>query len=108
MYLRASNASAGSSSAKSLGVTQRVRLYWLSTKYVNLYSSIVSGIIVNEILKGYKSANWARQAYDPWVSAEITPIGIMVGKKLFGYAEVGTGASGWARAGIGYRVGKKK
>ena len=42
----------------------------------------------------------------PWIDP--TFLGCSFGKKLFGFAEIGGGLSGWGRIGVGYRFDSKK
>ncbi|MBE6176107.1 MAG: hypothetical protein E7146_03820 [Rikenellaceae bacterium] len=69
------------------------RFDWLNRKIVTMYSSIGVGMALhssyyeNVVLPMYDAA---------WV-------GITVGKRLYGYAELGGGISGLLRVGLGYR-----
>lgn len=67
---------------------------WFTRERINIYSGIGYGT-----LGGYVDGDGC-----PSHGLQLTPIGVSYGKRLFGFAELGTG---WmffpARAGIGYR-----
>jgi hypothetical protein len=62
-------------------------------KYVQLYSAVGAGV----------AARFDREVGVIIPMYDLTYFGIVVGKNLYGFAEVGAGVSGFARAGIGYR-----
>ena len=70
------------------------RFTYLNRERVQLYSAVSTGVIVG--------TGWAF----PWMDA--TLFGCSFGKKVFGFAELGTGLGGWGRVGIGYRFDAKK
>ena len=96
---------AGKSGIHSFALTPRVRFDWYRSKYVNLYSTVGVGLILNNNYDKDFNNQLTNNYLDPWVAVDFTPIGVMAGKKLFGYAELGASASGWGRIGIGYRFG---
>ncbi|MBQ9138543.1 MAG: hypothetical protein IJX65_07910 [Alistipes sp.] len=77
-------------------VMPTVRFTYMNRGIVQLYSGISLGVAF-----GSKA---------PEFTGDCTLIGCSVGKKLFGFAELGAGVGGWSRVGIGYRFdikGKK-
>jgi hypothetical protein len=77
-----------------LGVMPTVRFVWYWREKVQLYSSVSLGVMTDmyEIL--------------PW--GDVTLVGCMFGRKLFGFAEIGGGMSGVFRIGMGYRFDAAK
>jgi hypothetical protein len=80
-----------------IGVMPTVRFVWYWREKVQLYSSVSLGVMTDmyEIL--------------PW--GDVTLVGCSFGRKFFGFTEVGFGASGIFRIGMGYRfdaAGKNK
>ena len=80
-----------------LSVMPTVRFIWYWREKVQLYSSVSLGVMTDmyEIL--------------PW--GDVTLVGCSFGRKFFGFTEVGFGASGIFRIGMGYRfdaAGKNK
>lgn len=79
-----------------VAVMPTVRFVYLNREKVQLYSSISLGALYGT------ATGWM-----PW--GDLTLFGCSFGRRLFGFAELGTGPFGWGRAGIGYRfeAGKK-
>lgn len=80
-----------------LSVMPTVRFVWYWREKVQLYSSVSLGVMTDmyEIL--------------PW--GDVTLVGCSFGRKFFGFTELGFGASGIFRIGMGYRfdaAGKNK
>lgn len=80
-----------------LSVMPTVRFVWYWREKVQLYSSISFGVMTD--------------LYDilPW--GDVTLVGCSFGRKFFGFTELGFGASGIFRIGMGYRfdaAGKNK
>lgn len=76
------------------------RFSWVNRRSVRLYSSLHLGV------------QWSSQRsyfYDKsnytYLAAHFTPFGIRVGRRLFGYAELGIGMRGVFVFGIGYGLG---
>jgi len=76
---------------------------WVQKKWISLYSDVALGFNIvdreevrNDFLDGstYQKYHFAYQ---------ITPIGIKIGKQLFGYAELGYGFKGIVCGGVGIR-----
>lgn len=87
-------------------LTPMVRLSWLNRKNVRLYSQagLGMGIVLHEdqrLLPHQVSRSTT------FVSMQMTFIGVTVGRKLFGFSEVGVGSQGTFIIGIGYRFNSK-
>ena len=72
-----------------LSVMPTVRFSWFYRDAVQMYSSVSLGIVTD--------------FDEAFVWGDATLFGCSFGRKLFGFAELGLGMSGWARIGIGYR-----
>lgn len=79
-----------------------VRFSWLNRRSVRLYTSLHLGYQLG--CERYFSEDKA----DSYFAGQFTPFGISVGRRLFGYAEIGVGMRGVFVGGIGYRFGKDK
>jgi hypothetical protein len=76
------------------------RFTWLRRSIVELYSSLgaTAGI------EHWVHYNGGKQhTYRPYLSYDIKPIGIAVGRKWYGFAEAGYGARGIFNIGVGHR-----
>lgn len=71
-----------------------LRLLCIQTKSFKLYAEASLGFEIRT-----KDIDKSRSN----VSYQITPIGVAFGKKVFGFAEMGYGAQGIFRGGVGYR-----
>ena len=84
-----------------VAIAPSVRFTYLNRKYVTLYSGL--GISMtwnfNQDEDGMKT--WS------YVSGQLTLVGVSVGKKWYGFAELGYGDKGIITAGFGYRFGSK-
>lgn len=69
------------------------RFEWLCREIVTLYSSVGVGcaILVE------------RRNNEVWPMFDLTAVGLSVGKRFYGYVELGSGVSGGLRAGVGVR-----
>lgn len=86
----------------AISVLPTVRFIYFNRELVRLYSSLSLGaVFCCEFRKTY---NYLEVI--PW--ADVTLIGCTVGKKVFGFAELGCGVGGFGRIGIGYRFDSKK
>lgn len=82
-------------------ITPTVRFAWLNRNWVRLYSTV--GISYGLAIEKYGNTYTSHG-----LSCQLTPIGIIVGKSLYGFAELGIGSQGIAKVGIGYRFNNKK
>ena len=76
-----------------MGGMLNMRFEYLRTEYVHLYSSVAIGC-------GVRLSN-KYIIFVPMI--DLTYIGLSAGRNVFGFAEIGGGMCGWARAGIGCR-----
>ena len=80
-----------------------VRFSYLNRRNVRLYSSV--GIGYGLCLERTKDSNGAlTQSYkSAFVPVQFTPIGVSVGRRLYGFAELTVGSMANLSAGIGFR-----
>lgn len=87
----------------SISVMPVARFTWLNRRLVRMYSSVGCGAVIC----------WGRRNHDfsaideRSVAFQFTPVGIAVGRSLFGFAEAGLGTQGSLTVGIGYRFNPK-
>lgn len=82
------------------------RFTWLNRKLVRLYSSVAFGITFDTGI--YDSYSNHRRWEGLYPAFQLVPVGIAVGRQLFGFAEIGVGTQGLAVVGIGYRFNSGK
>lgn len=84
-------------------IVPTVRFSYFNRRYVRLYSSL--GIGYGACLGRTRDSNGAltKSYNEPFVPVQFTPIGVSVGRRLFGFAEVTVGSMANLSAGIGYR-----
>lgn len=80
------------------------RFHWVNTPMVSLYSSVGAGVTFS----WRKNANgtegsWYRRVFP---AVHFSPIGISVGRRLFGFAEFGASMAGVFQVGMGYKFNK--
>lgn len=85
----------------AISILPVARFTWLNRKWVRMYSSLALGALI-EVEQG------SRTYTEGYVGGQLTPIGITVGRSLFGFAEIGLGTQGLATIGLGYRFNDKK
>lgn len=89
-------------------ITPIARFDWFRWDFIKLYSSIGLGFGLN-VDKGHSyDSNQSYKEKEIGVTLDIVPMGITMGRKVYGFAEVGVGSLGFLRAGIGYRFADKK
>ena len=102
-HLRTTQAVISKTSERHLMLVPTVRFTYLNRPIVRLYSSIGVGVGFcrerTRNVEGYLENN-QRETFCP---AQITLLGVSVGRRLFGFAELSTGSLGVCTAGIGYR-----
>lgn len=81
--------------------TPQAKFRWVTTKYVQCYSAI--GLGVGFYTWKNKEGRNGYNESDARISLDLNYFGISVGRKLFGFTELGIGTNGILRAGIGYR-----
>jgi hypothetical protein len=80
-------------------VMTSVRFNFLSKPMVRLYGECGIGVYYSR----HKDSWWSKYSTDSSLCGQLTFFGVSVGKKLFGFSEVGFGCLGLIRGGIGYR-----
>ena len=82
-----------SNGSYAVGLILNVRFEYMRREYVQLYSAVGMGLAARfEYNRGIMTPMY-----------DFTYFGIVVGKGFYGFAEIGAGLSGCARAGIGFR-----
>lgn len=77
-----------------VSLMSKARYSWVSRNVVKMYSSVSIGVI----------AGYAEREVVALPGIQLTPVGIEVGRTLFGFAEVGIGTSyAGGMVGVGYR-----
>lgn len=76
-----------------------VEFAWLNRKYFRMYSALGVGV---DFVKVKDSGISKNDSYSE-AGVQLTYLGMSVGSKLFGFAELGVGNRGLVSAGIGYR-----
>ena len=77
----------------AVGLILNVRFEYMRREYVQMYSAVGLGLAARfEYNRGIMTPMY-----------DLTYFGILVGKSVYGFAEIGAGLSGCARAGIGFR-----
>lgn len=79
----------------TISVAPALRLQWLNRPMVRCYSALAIGPAVD-----ITSIDDGRETY---LGLSGTIVGVSVGRRLYGFAEVGAGMQGILSAGIGYR-----
>ena len=95
------NKRVGSFNFSSYTVMPTVRFAWVRSGIVQLYSGLGLGFAVAHYDELGSVSCRGGLAYD------LTIVGISVGRKFFGYCDLGVGSRGGISAGIGYRFNSK-
>lgn len=80
-----------------------LRFSWFNSRTVRLYSTFQLGWQL-----GFEKYSSDRFDTFHYAAIQVTPLGISVGRRIFGYAEIGIGMRGVLVGGIGYRFGNTK
>ena len=64
----------------SFALAPRVRFDWYRSRYVNLYSSVGAGFVINQWYKHVKSTGYNDSDLEYWFTLDITPIGVKIGR----------------------------
>lgn len=86
-----------------ISVMPVVGFTWLNKNWVRMYSSFGLGATIEHGRRYYDD----RPYRDVLVALQFTPIGISVGRSLFGFAEIGVGSQGVLMMGVGYKFKSK-
>ena len=84
-----------SDNTTTLSVAAALRLHWLNRPLVRCYSSLALSPAVD-----IRSLDHSREGY---ITLSATIAGVSVGRRLYGFGEIGAGTQGIFSAGIGYR-----
>lgn len=96
VYSNVDNSKIRKDSYSLVSVMPTVRFTWLNRKWVRMYSAAGLGVSIETERHDMRYRN-------AYVGGKLTPVGIMVGRSLYGFAELSIGTQGLAIAGIGYR-----
>lgn len=101
LYSNTDNRALRKHSANFISIIPTARFTWFSRRSVRMYSACGLGVtfLTGDIDKKYTS--------DAGVGLQLTYFGISAGKRVFGFAELGTGAHGTLIGGVGYRFNGK-
>ncbi|MBO7199175.1 MAG: hypothetical protein J6V26_03990 [Alistipes sp.] len=83
-----------------LSLMPTVRFTWLRRSIVELYSSM--GITAG-IEHWIHYTNGKQHTYRPYLSYDVKPLGISIGRKWYGFMETGYGARGILNVGVGHQ-----
>ena len=97
----------GEQKTSFVAVMPTVRFSWLNKRVVTMYSKVGAGMtFVSDHYKNLKDeSNTAKVENEDshFAAFQVTPVGIQVGTKVYGKAEVGFGNEGMFTIGIGYK-----
>lgn len=105
-YDRVTNEKVSTQSDHIISIMPSVRFSWLNKKYVTLYSGLSVGYAL-DIYQG-KSATDPYIGYGHGFGFQLTAVGVHVGRKWYGFTEIGVGMQGFIQAGFGYNFNSKK
>lgn len=91
-----------------IGLTPTVRFDYLNREMVRLYSAFGLGLGYNREYNSELKENYSLRNDDFFPTLDMTFIGVTVGRKLYGFGEVGIGHNGLIKLGMGYRFNLKK
>lgn len=94
----------GITRAHSFAIIPSIRFSWLNKKIVTLYSGVALGAALSFV----NNKPDDRLDIDPHFAFQLTYVGVEVGKKWFGFTEIGTGYKGFISAGFGFRFNANK
>ena len=102
-YRNLDSSLAGRNRAHAVTVMPVARFTWLNRKWVRMYSSLGLGATF-----GFGHLDYDSYYFEETTLAlQFTPVGISVGRSLFGFAEIGFGAQGALMMGVGYKFKPK-
>ena len=105
-YDRVTNEKLSTQSDHIITIMPSVRFSWLNKKYVTLYSGLSLGYALD--LYQRKSATDPYTECSHGAGFQLTAVGVHVGRKWYGFTEVGIGFQGFIQAGFGYNFNSKK
>lgn len=86
-----------------IGFMPTLRFAWVRQGIVQVYSSLSLGAGVE-----IRNNIYGKNIYEAFIAFDFKPLGLSVGRNLFGFIEVGYGTRGIINAGIGYRFNTKQ
>lgn len=112
-YERISNLKCSSYNSHLISILPEARFSWLNKEKVTMYSGFGLGLAIytddthySDKFYSPKPRTWDETSYAP--AFHLTAVGIHVGKKWYGFAELGFGYKGIIQAGFGYNFNSKK
>lgn len=87
-------------------VLPTVRFVWKRGDLVRLYTTVSAGIVCSWLRTDYNYTS-PLTVRSTIFGAEFIPLGISVGRRVFGFAEVGYSERGWLNIGVGIRLNSK-
>ena len=92
---------AGQNSGISVSIVPEARFNWLNRNLVRMYSAAGIGIVIG----GKRNMDYGNSEYFLYPAFQLTPVGISVGRKVYGFVELGLGAQFMGgMAGVGIRL----
>ena len=85
-----------------IAILPAVRFSYLNKKYVTLYSGVSTGFLLNFECEDGNTDIYFHPTF------QLTAFGVSVGRKFFGFTELGIGYKGFIHGGIGYRFNANK
>lgn len=103
IHLRSTQAAVSTSTERHLMFVPTVRFTYLNRPMVRLYSSIGIGVGFCRERTRNVDGRLEFSENSRFCPAEVTFLGVSVGRRLFGFAELNVGSLGCCSAGIGYK-----
>lgn len=94
----------GTNHSHNISVAPVVRFSWLNKKYVTLYSAVGFSLSCDISRRNDKYRSISMGTH---IMPQLTFVGVSVGKRWFGFSELGMGDKGIFSAGFGYRFNSK-
>ncbi len=91
----------GTDTDNYLSIMPIVRWHWFNSEFVSLYSA--AGFGFASYWGNERTGSSFRRDQELGASIQLTYIGISVGRRLFGFTELGASTSGIIQGGIGYK-----
>lgn len=90
-------------------LTPMVRFSYLKNRIVHLYGEAGIGLGLNRFNMSDYGQEHASNGQNRWImSYQVTPFGISIGRKFFGFSELGVGDKGFFIIGAGYKFNSQK
>ena len=105
-YDRITNKKVSSESDHIITIMPSVRFSWLNKEIVTLYSGLSVGYAIDIYHSNYLYPRYTDCEHGAFF--QLTAVGVHVGRKWYGFAEIGMGIQGFFQAGFGYNFNSKK